>query len=457
MERAVGGVGNGSCLVISANTVITPYPVFPLGAACLITALREHGFRACHFDLLADGGLTPLRQLLEKQVFDLIGISIRNLDSTDSADNRAYLEETRRVVGLIRSITKTPVVVGGAAFSIMPEVLVHYLDVDYGIVGEGEEQLPQLLADLVAKKPPEQRILTAGPAQNVWRPATLTPSAAEYYLRHGGMLNVQTKRGCPYGCSYCSYPTIEGRRVRYRDPDEVAREVNQLRDHYGARYLFFADSVFNDSEGRYLEVAEALIRHKNTLPWCAFFRPQNIRRSDLDLLKRSGLAALELGTDATTDKTLAGIGKSFSMAEVFATHAEVVDAGIPCAHYVMIGGPGEDRQSLEEGLANLEKLEQSVVFAFIGLRILPQTRLYEQAIADGVIDRDQELLEPVYYYSPQLTRDEMETAVRASFADRLDRIYPCHEYETKIAMLHQLGHVGPLWDFILKKGRERRT
>lgn len=437
-------------LLISANQVVTPYPVYPLGAAYLLGALKEQGHTVDHFDLLAGGGKEALFRHIAGQQYDLVGISIRNLDSVDSAAPDDYLDDIEELVASLRKKIVAPIVLGGAAFSIMPEQLLAFLDADYGIVGEGEQLFPWLATELVAGRGPKERLFYSGQQETVWKDAEFSSSIARYYVKHGGMLNVQTKRGCPHRCSYCSYPTIEGKIVRYREPQQVAEEVNMLRDKYGAKYIFFTDSYFNDHKGHYLEIAEALVKNDNTLPWCAFFRPDSIQRSELKLLKRAGLAAIEMGTDAVTDETLSGIGKTFTFSRVVELHQKVIEEEIPCAHYVMFGGPGENRETLEQGLENLDVLKGSVIFAFAGIRILPDTRIYDQAIADNVIARDESLIKPRFYFSPQITQEEIVSKIEAAFAGKIERVYPCHEFEQRVEMLHQMGHVGPLWDLILK-------
>ncbi len=441
------------CLIISANQVVTPYPVYPLGAAYIVGALTEKGHQAHHFDLLADGGLAGLDEFLIGKKFHLVGVSIRNLDSVDSADPKGYLADIIETVEFVRKRLDTVVVIGGPAFSIMPHDLMDLLQADYGIAGKGEGLLPWLASELAAGRRPEKKIFTSTPQNGGWRPSDLSLSTAKYYTDRGGMLNVQTKRGCPHGCSYCSYPTIEGRKIRYRDPQEVADEMVRLQSHSGAQYIFFTDSFFNDPDGKFLEVAEALIRRKNSLPWSAFFRPHKITTNQLRLLKRAGLAAMELGTDAATDETLEGIQKKFRFTDVLQVHKRIIKEEIPCAHFIMFGGPNEDKTTLHEGLKNIERLDNCVVFGFIGIRILPGTGIFDRAVADGVLDPDESLLAPKFYYSPAISRERIEQGIKNSFGGRMDRIYPCHEFEERITTLHKMGYVGPLWDLILKKGR----
>ena len=122
----------------------------------------------------------------------------------------------------------------------------------------------------------------------------------------------------------------------------------------------------------------------------------------------------------------------------------------------MFGGPGETPETLKTGLQNLERLDRCVVFGFIGIRILPDTDLYTRAVREKVIAPDDPLLEPVFYVSPQVCQDDVVAAIQDSFAERLDRVYPCSEFEQRVAMLHSMGHVGPLWDYILKRRQPSR-
>jgi lipid biosynthesis B12-binding/radical SAM protein len=444
------------CLLISVNRAVIPYPVYPLGVAHLCGAMQAAGHRTTHFDILADGGEDSLRNHLQETKYDLIGLSIRNLDTVDSSDPSGYLPEIAETIRLVRELSAAVVVLGGAGFSIMPAELLAFLGADYGVVGEGEGLLVRLADQLVAGRPPEDRILASETRKELWHQPVFSASSLGYYLDHGGMLNVQSKRGCPYRCTYCSYPFIEGRTMRYRDPEETAEEVIRLGAEHGARFIFFTDSVFNDGRGHFRLVAEALVRRANTIPWCGFFRPQGLSREDLLLMKRAGLAAMEIGTDATSDRTLAALEKGFDFEQVLATNRLAGEAEIACAHFVMFGGPDEDLHTLAEGLANLDKLGRCVVFAFAGIRILPGTSLASRAVAEGVIQAEQPLLEPIFYFSPQLRGVDLNQRLTTAFAGRLDRIYPVSGIIDQLTMLHRLGRIGPLWDYLLHPMMRKR-
>jgi radical SAM superfamily enzyme YgiQ (UPF0313 family) len=439
-----------NCLLISTNLVQTPYPVYPLGIAHLTGALKAAGHDVVHFDILASSDVESLAAVLEKKQFDLIGLSIRNLDTTDSSDPRSFIYQASDLMRIVRKKSNSPVVVGGPAFSIFPEEIFSILQPDYGVLGEGEKILPRIADSLEAGVPPQKGIIRSENTMYPWQPVSYSKHIAAYYLKWGGMLSIQTKRGCPNKCIYCSYPLLEGKKIRSRDPEEVADEVKRLSRDLGAKYIFFADAVFNDHENHYLRLTEALIKSGNNTPWCAFFQPRNLSRDKIAYMKQSGLAAMELGTDASSDKTLEGLRKNFHFTDVLKTNNAAAKEKIPAAHFIIFGGPGENKKTLKEGLRNIEKLKSSVVFGCVGIRVLPNTSIYEQALFEGACNK-RNLLEPFFYYSPEISREEIDHYLRDAWLDRFDRIYPLVELQPKITHLHQKGHVGPMWDFLISR------
>ncbi|MFO7762004.1 MAG: lipid biosynthesis B12-binding/radical SAM protein [Thermodesulfobacteriota bacterium] len=436
------------CLLISTNQVKEPYPVYPLGIAHLMGALEKAGHKSEHFDLLAQGGTEALADFLQNSSYDLICISIRNIDTMDYNSPQPLLKETRKSMEIIRTLTKAPVVVGGAAFSIMPEEIMQLVKADCGVIGEGEKSLVQLADKMKKGENIEKGIIRPDPEKYPWSRTVYQKKNVNYYLQYGGMLNIQTKRGCPHQCTYCSYPNLEGKKYRFRDPEEVAEEFLRIRREQGADYIFFSDSTFNDNREHYLEIAEALIRKGNTTPWCAFFRPENLTSSGLALMKRAGLAAMEMGTDAASDRTMAGLNKGFTFQEVLANHELTVSLDIPCAHFIIFGGPGEDGDTLEEGLANLEKLRRTVIFAIAGIRILPDTGIKTRAEAEGIIEKNQSLLAPVFYFSPAISHQEIDQRLKKDWQNRFDRVYPFMVMQQRINHLHKKGYKGPIWDYL---------
>ncbi len=440
-----------NCLLISINTVSTPYVVHPLGLAHIAGALQEKGHQVRQYDVLVEDGLKNIEQVLADFNPGLIGISIRNIDTVDSADPQFFLKAALGTIEQIKKLTTAPIVLGGGAFTLFPNEIMTHLDADFGVVGEGEDAICELAEQIVKGEAPIKGSLLQGQPRfdANWSPVAYDNRITAYYGKRGGMLNIQTKRGCPFRCDYCSYPLLEGRKFRYRDPKEVVDEAERLIRDYDCKYLFFTDSVFNDHKERYLEISEELIRRENKTPWCAYFRPSHLTRDAMDIMKRSGLHAMEFGTDASSDTTLKGMHKAFRMEDVFQTHELVREFDIPSAHFVIFGGPEETPDTLDEGLKNLSRLEGAALFGFSGIRILPNAPIHKRAIDEGVVESEDDLLEPVFYFSPHLGRQEMEDKITETWKGDGTKVFPVSQSLNSIDEMHQLGYIGPLWDKLL--------
>ncbi len=472
-------------LLISCNVTQEPCPVFPLGMAMVAESTMARGHHVVQWDLLeagcpeeVSGAFCPEdpKGALHKRVPtpfptskrvaseirscrpDVIGLSLRNIDNCDSSNLVSYEHTYAELVGILRKHTSSPIVLGGAGYSLFPEVLLERTGADYGIVGEGEASFVRLVDELAGGRPPRQRVLwgdTELPGEAIG-PAVRARGLADFYLRQGGMLNLQTKRGCPHRCAYCTYPILEGRTYRFRSPKAVVDEIEMLVTRYQADYYAIADSVFNDRQGRYLAIAEELVRRAISVPWMAFFRPQRFGREEVQLLKRAGLHAVEWGTDCATDATLEGMQKDFTWGEVEESDRLFAEVGIPGAHFIIFGGPGETEQTVQEGLANIERLSKSVVFAFSGVRILPGTAVQRMAVEQGVLTGEQDLLQARFYFSPGVTQQFLHQALRKAFDGRRDRLYPPGRDAPRIRAFHRMGYRGPIWDLLLAGGGRRR-
>ena len=440
-------------LLISSNTIADPYPVYPLGMAMVASALVRHGHAVEQFDChTAIEYKKELSHIITRFEPDIIGISLRNLDTTDSSSREKWtLDFNRELIDHIHTITNAPVVMGGSAFSIMPEDILSYTGADFGVVGEGEVAFPALVKSMASGNAEERIIRSNSHSRTdldrsgpLWDLRLL-----ESYQKGNGIVGIQTKRGCNYRCSYCTYPLLEGKKVRCKEPGLVADEIEKLAKDHSMRLFFFTDSVFNDPGSNYLEIAEEIARRDLNLEWSAFFRPHPMTRDEILLLKRSGLAAVEAGTDAACDTTLSELNKGFSFSDAITFNDAFVEARIPCIHYVMFGCPGETHETVDESLRNLNHLRTSVVLVFSGIRVLPDTSIYTRAINDKIIKDGEIPLRPVYYFSPAITEDVMEKRIKESFKGRRDRLFPPSEAHSRLRILAMFGFSGFLWTKLL--------
>lgn len=441
--------------LLATNVTTEPYAVYPLGMAVVAEALVRQGHRVCQYDMLAEQrSVERLKDHLNRFSPDFVGVSIRNIDNVDSftSDTAWYLSGARELIQVVRDTTDAPVVVGGPSFSIMPHEIFSYLEANFGIVGEGEETFGKLI-EMVNQGDRSPQIIHPGPHPLPGREigsGHYSEKLVKYYLKQSGMINLQTKRGCPHQCRYCTYPGLEGRRFRYRDTEEVVADIIELKKRFKVTTFAFADSVFNDAANQYLEVAERIISKGVKIKWSGFFRPQGIGRKALRLLKRAGLYAVELGTDAASDATLEGLEKGFLFQDVVSVNAACVAEEIPSAHFIMFGGPGETEITLTEGLSNIDRLEKCVVFAFSGIRILPGTGIYRHALEEGAISDKTPLLKPRYYYSPNVDPGQMNRTIEMAFKKHRARIFPPGEAQLRLETMKRFGFRGLLWDRLIR-------
>ena len=447
-------------LLISANRCTWPDPVFPLGLTHLSAALRRAGHGTAWLDLLAN--MERLDEVIESYRPDFVGLSVRNIDDVLINKQEVFFDDTVSLGAEIRRKTSCPIIVGGSGFSLFPERLLELAGADFGVCGEGEPGLVALIAALEAGgsyagipglvfrqngkiviNPPAPAPLD-GEYADADRPEPITG----HYLRTSGVLNLQTQRGCGFRCGYCTYPLIEGRRHRRRPPELVADEFAQLQ-RLGARYVFIVDSIFNSSARHVTEVCEALLRHNVKMSWGCFLRPQGLTADLVKLMARAGLSHIEFGSDSFCDEVLAAYQKDFVFDDICRSSELARAEHVEVCHFLICGGPGESHETLARGFANSQQLQGAVIMAVVGTRIYPGTNLFEQAVSEGQINRDADLLVPKYYLAPSLAAEAVFAQLQ-EFARRSPNWIvgdPAPGYASLVERLRRRGVVGPLWSY----------
>lgn len=447
-------------LLISANRCSTPDPVFPIGLAHLNAALRRAGHDTRWMDCQAEDQSVP--EVLAEYHPDFVGVSIRNIDDVLIKKRETYFGDVGAICATVRETNPCPVILGGSGYSIFPERLLQLTNADYGIQGEGETCLPALISALahrgeVASLPGlvyrSGREIVANPRQPSPSPDGLCaadrPSRlVSHYVKTSGMLNVQTQRGCPHQCCYCTYPLIEGRVHRSRPPEAVAEELAQLQAQ-GAKYAFIVDSVFNSSPRHVVETCEAIIRRNPGIRWGCFLRPQGLTPALMSVMARAGLAHIEFGSDSFCDSVLEEYGKRLTFDDILHSTELAREAGIDHCHFLICGGPEETAATLQTGFENSRRLGSAIIMAVVGMRVYPGTALGRRAIREGQIGTDTDLLTPAYYVSPALTVEDVFDRLRQFAGQSPNWIVgdPAPSYARLVERLRSRGVAGPLWSY----------
>ena len=425
-------------LLISSNICVDPYPVYPLGMSVVASALAKEGEDVKQFDILPEG-MEGLRALLSAETFDLIGISIRNIDLVNSVrENAEIIRTPMEIIRICRELSSAPVFLGGAGFTLLPEVIMDCSGADFGIAGEGEEAVIELVRTLRAgKKPP--RILRRRTSCQL--PALYDRNILRYYAEKTHMIPVQTKRGCPCRCTYCTYPSLEGHEFRNREQDGVFRQLAELHEEFPGSLFFFVDSIFNDPCGEFRDFVRAMHEQCGRIPFTCFVTPWRLSEDDIELLCACGMTAADVGADAASDATLRGIGKFFTFDDVRRCVRHLFERGVGTSCSVMIGGPGETYDTIREGIGNLRSLGKASTSVFSGIRILPGTELYELAKTKGKIPPDWNGIDSLYYFEDGLDRARVHDMLLEAFGNDPYIIYPPDRQNRILRTIHRIGYL----------------
>lgn len=446
-------------LLVSANRHTDPYPVYPLGISYLSSCLSSEmpDLEVVLFDFMT-GSLDDYGNLLDEVCPDYTGISLRNIDDVNIYKKESFIDQYKQIVDFTRRRSNSVIITGGSGFSIYPVLLFETLNPDFGIYGEGEVSLIQLLKALGSKADyssieglvyrHEGKIIANKRKEHLRKPIlSFDDTLMDYYWHHSGMLNIQTKRGCPYNCIYCTYPLIEGHKVRTLDPEAIVKTLTDLRRRKNIDYVFFTDSVFNIKNEFNYELAERMIAADLGMKWGGYFNFTNIDRSLLVLLKKAGLKHIEFGTDSLSDTMLEKYGKPFRVDDIMRICDYCTSLEIDHAHFLILGGYGETDATLDETFKNSEKITRTVFFPFIGMRIYPGTRLHEIALTENIVRQDDNLLKPVYYVSKGIDISRLKAR---ALATGKAWIFPDDELGDVMVRMRERNRKGPLWEYLVK-------
>ena len=456
-------------LLISVNREKMPYPVFPLGMAYLARALREAGHAIEVLDLcFSEAPNADLAGVLHRFKPDLIGLSLRNLDNLTYPTSLSYLKEVEEVIQVCRQSSSSRLIVGGSGYSLAPKELLQYLDVDFGIAGEGEEVLLRLVTSLERGEstPPSRCLLIKGePFPHSIEGARVFPIQSpdrtlfetRRYLEAGGMGNIQTKRGCSFSCIYCTYPLLEGKGIRQRKTEEVVEELRTLIREEAVDYIYFVDDIFNYPPSYAEELCRAIIRGRVKVRWTAFVNPGFLTENLLNWMKEAGCAGVEFGTDSGSPRMLKNYKKSFTIEDVIRASELCSSSGVNQCHYLLFGGPGEEEETIEESFRLMDRLDPTAIIAMLGIRIYPGTEMEQISLSEGVIDRNSDLIYPHFYISPMLG-GRLEEIVREKALQRNRWIVPALEINITQSLMEgirRFGIRGPLWELVGRMKRPR--
>jgi tryptophan 2-C-methyltransferase len=465
--------------ILLVNPNLMQPPVTPVALDHLGQHLRDGGFGVELLDLGACPGIHAVEAAIDdalRRDWLLVAVTVRNVDDSFAASRDFCLARTKGLIDRIRAGTDAPVVLGGVGFSIFPRAALAFCEAPYAVRGEGEEPLLRLARCLAEGRPPDDvpgllalrdgRIVLDNPpfrhdlaAMPAWRRDVVDNPR---YLAEGGQVGFETKRGCPRACAYCADPVAKGTRLVARTPMQVADELEALL-RQGVNVFHTCDAEFNVPRSHALAVCAEMARRGlcDRIRWYAYAVPDGFDDELAAAMQRAGCAGIDFTADHTEPQMLAALGRSHTEADLRGAAAACHVHGIPFMFDLLLGGPGESRDSLRRCIEALKEMNPSRVGTSLGVRLYPGTSLAHRL---GRGDDEEGLLRPTYYIEPTLGPD-IHGYVRDLIGEDERFLFPSggegaanYNYNDNSALCAAIrrGARGAFWDILRREAQGPR-
>lgn len=393
----------------------TEPPVFPLGLSCLASSIKGHNLKVFDPNVSADY-ISELSDILKDFRPDVIGVSLRNIDSTNKRKVVFYYSYLKEMIDVIKAgpCRNSKIVIGGSGFSMFAnEIMQDEQRIDYGVFLEGENTFLELLEHLDQPDAVRGvfyreggRVLFTGPNAQVDLNTVAIPDrtaiSIDPYMKIPDAIGVETKRGCMLGCIYCVYGFLNGKNLRLKEPVKVVDEIESLLIDMKVKNFTFVDSVFNIPLSHAEAICTEIIRRGLDVSWSAWFHEDYINEEFVDLIRNAGCKKIILSPDGFSDDVLHKLGKTIKKKDILKVFDMLkgVD-GIEICYNFFKNPPGQNLSTFLRLMAFYFKaklrLKGRVHFEFNSIRIEPHTALFKLALEEGIIKENEKLLYPVCY------------------------------------------------------------
>jgi radical SAM superfamily enzyme YgiQ (UPF0313 family) len=377
----------------------------PLGIQTLAPIARQQGHQVQMFDTCHPQMKTKhILQEVKDQRPDVIALSMLSVNTY-----RIVKSMTKQIKNIAPNI---PIIVGGVFASVNA---VHILrdceSVDCVGVGEGEELLPDYLdntndpgavAGLIWRKGDEiisnePRPLLEDLDKYPYPDRTSLPIdyiealpldvPAVFSLKK--FCTMQTTRGCPFNCIYCDIPAYSNHRWRFRSPENVLGEMQELND-MGFGSIYLTDDHFLLKRDRIRDICKGIISRKFDFHWSCEGRVDSKAIDQIALMSQANCKTLMFGIEAGTQKILDRLRKRQTLDQIEYAVNEAKKHGIERTHgFFVIGSPGETKEDIMESFRFAARLNLDT-FNFGRLCVYRGTPLWEEYVEGGIIDDERD-------------------------------------------------------------------
>ena len=436
------------------------YP--PLGLLYVAGAIEQTGAHSVHVvDCVAEGldvaGLAARLRELQPDVVGIEAITFSVIDTYQAA---------RAVKAVDPSI---PVLLGGPHVNLYPEQTLSLPEVDYLLLGEGEQNIGPFLEALggtgdmagvpgVVFKTADGKV-GYGPPNGLIEDLDTLPMPARHLLDHrryssvlgkGRFLTtIMSSRGCPAKCIFCDRPHL-GKQFRYRSATNVVDEMQQCYARFGIDEFFFYDDTFTINRERVFDICRTVQARGLKVYWDIRARVDTVDGEMLAALAQAGCTRIHFGIESGNKGVLRIMRKGLDLEKARTVFGWCREIGIETLAYFMIGNPGEGPAELADTMDYALSIDCDYIHVAVTTPF-PGTELYRMGLADGLYKQDywsEFACDPRADFVPELWEQSMS---RQELVDAMFRLYR-RFYRRPRYILRRLTKIRS-WRELMVKGR----
>lgn len=364
----------------------------PIGLAYLAAMLEEHKHKVEILDATALG-LTHdgIGERVGRCKPDFVGISAMTPSFS------AAIETAKAV----RKISDAKIILGGPHATLIGKKLLEECEqFDALVVGEGEYAMLEIadkrsfegVAGVAYRK--GKRIVSNKPREPV-QDLDKLPFPARHLLpqhlyRHPAVsrypfTTMATSRGCPYNCIYCC-KAVTGSRYRARSPENVVAEIEHLVRDYGIKEIIMHDDIFTLDSTRTEGICDLLIGKGLDVTWKCETRVDRVDKGLLSKMKAAGCTNISYGVESGNQRILDNLRKRITLDQIRKAFRWTHEAGIGTLAYMIIGSPGETKETIEETIRFAIELDPDYV-QFSIMTPFPNTDLFRLGERTGMLKK----------------------------------------------------------------------
>lgn len=299
----------------------------------------------------------------------------------------------------------------GAAFLTLGEkILAEHEFLDFGILGEAEETLKEIL-----EEQEKTRILGIYYKENgnvkftgnrafiedldsLPFPARHLVDNSIYRRPDNNKVQATIKvgRGCPFHCFFCLATPVSGAKVRRRSVENIVAEIRECVEKYNIRNFLFWSDIFNLDKKWTMDLCQAIIDSGLKITWSANTRADTADLEMAKMMYKSGCRLVSIGVESGSQEMLEKMGKKITLNDVRRTVKVFKQAKIRIYNYFVIGLPWETEETVEETIKFAIELNSDFI-SFYTATPLPGSRFYDYAKDHNLFDKETSF-ESAYFY-----------------------------------------------------------